>query len=256
MTPAMRGETVLEVRDLHTHFFLRRGVVKAVDGVSFSLRRGEALGLVGESGCGKSLTALSLMRLLPKGGACTIKGEALLDGEHILERTPPAMREIRGRRVSMVLQDPQTSVQPGFTISHEAGATELGGAAAPLHPRHDGLGAENDRPGRPAHHDRGAAAVADGPAGGLPLRLALLPCRAALPRRLSRHGPGRPRAYGGLLEGGTGMSGEPLLRVEGLRKHFALTKAILFPRTLGYIKAVDAASFKIRVGETLALVGG
>jgi len=64
----MSEPPVLEVRDLHTHFFLRRGVVKAVDGVSFTLRRGEVLGLVGESGCGKSVTALSLMRLLPKGG--------------------------------------------------------------------------------------------------------------------------------------------------------------------------------------------
>ena len=88
MSQGPTGETVLEVRDLHTHFFLRRGVVKAVDGVSFSLRRGEVLGLVGESGCGKSLTALSLMRLLPKGAARTIKGEVLLGGENILERTP------------------------------------------------------------------------------------------------------------------------------------------------------------------------
>ena len=119
MTPDTRGETVLEVRDLHTHFFLRRGVVKAVDGVSFSLRRGEVLGLVGESGCGKSLTALSLMRLLPKGGAQTIKGEVLLDGENILERTPAEMREIRGRRISMVLQDPQTSLNPVFTIGDQ-----------------------------------------------------------------------------------------------------------------------------------------
>ena len=115
----MIGEIVLEVRDLHTHFFLRRGVVKAVDGVSFSLRRGEVLGLVGESGCGKSLTALSLMRLLPKGGARTIKGEVLLDGENILERTPAEMREIRGRRISMVLQDPQTSLNPVFTIGNQ-----------------------------------------------------------------------------------------------------------------------------------------
>ena len=113
------GDTVLEVRDLHTHFFLRRGVVKAVDGVSFSLRRGEVLGLVGESGCGKSLTALSLMRLLPKGGARTIKGEVLLDGENILERTPAEMREIRGRRISMVLQDPQTSLNPVFSIGDQ-----------------------------------------------------------------------------------------------------------------------------------------
>ena len=117
--PAMSGETVLEVRDLHTHFFLRRGVVKAVDGVSFSLQRGEVLGLVGESGCGKSLTALSLMRLLPKGGARTIKGEVLLDGENILERTPAEMREIRGRRISMVLQDPQTSLNPVFSIGDQ-----------------------------------------------------------------------------------------------------------------------------------------
>ena len=115
----MIGETVLEVRDLHTHFFLRRGVVKAVDGVSFSLRRGEVLGLVGESGCGKSLTALSVMRLLPKGGARTVKGEVRLDGENILERSPAEMREIRGRKISMVLQDPQTSLNPVFSIGDQ-----------------------------------------------------------------------------------------------------------------------------------------
>jgi oligopeptide/dipeptide ABC transporter ATP-binding protein len=119
MSDTPPGDTVLEVRDLHTHFFLRRGVVKAVDGVSFSLKRGEVLGLVGESGCGKSLTALSLMRLLPKGGARTIKGEVLLGGENILERTPAEMREIRGRRISMVLQDPQTSLNPVFSIGDQ-----------------------------------------------------------------------------------------------------------------------------------------
>jgi oligopeptide/dipeptide ABC transporter ATP-binding protein len=87
--------------------------------VSFSLKRGEVLGLVGESGCGKSLTALSLMRLLPKGGARTIRGEVLLGGENILERTPSEMREIRGRRISMVLQDPQTSLNPVFSIGDQ-----------------------------------------------------------------------------------------------------------------------------------------
>jgi oligopeptide/dipeptide ABC transporter ATP-binding protein len=115
----MNGGTILEVRDLHTHFFLRRGVVKAVDGVSFSLKRGEVLGLVGESGCGKSLTALSLMRLLPKGGARIVQGEVLLDGENILERSPAEMREIRGRRISMVLQDPQTSLNPVFSVGDQ-----------------------------------------------------------------------------------------------------------------------------------------
>jgi oligopeptide/dipeptide ABC transporter ATP-binding protein len=113
------NDTVLEVRDLHTHFFLRRGVVKAVDGVSFSLKRGEVLGLVGESGCGKSLTALSVMRLLPKGGARTVKGEVLLGGENILKRSPAEMREIRGRRISMVLQDPQTSLNPVFSVGDQ-----------------------------------------------------------------------------------------------------------------------------------------
>jgi oligopeptide/dipeptide ABC transporter ATP-binding protein len=115
----MSAETVLEVRDLHTWFFLRRGVLKAVDGVSFFLRRGEVLGLVGESGCGKSLTALSVMRLLPKGGARTVKGQVMLGGENILERSPSEMREVRGRKISMVLQDPQTSLNPVFSIGDQ-----------------------------------------------------------------------------------------------------------------------------------------
>src|SRR5215475_3271552 len=116
---AMSHENVLEVRDLVTYFFLRRGVVKAVDGVSFDLRRGEVLGLVGESGCGKSLTALSIMRLLPKGSARTLRGEVRLGGENILTRSPGEMRKIRGRRMSMILQDPQTSLNPVFSIGEQ-----------------------------------------------------------------------------------------------------------------------------------------
>ncbi len=115
----MNQDTVLEVRDLATYFELRRGVVKAVDGVSFDLRRGEVLGLVGESGCGKSLTALSIMRLLPKGGARTVRGEVRLAGESILDLPAGRMREIRGRRISMILQDPQTSLNPVFTIGEQ-----------------------------------------------------------------------------------------------------------------------------------------
>jgi len=127
---ASSEEVVLEVRDLQTYFFLRRGVVKAVDGVSFALRRGEVLGLVGESGCGKSLTALSVMRLLPKGSARTIHGQVLLNGEDILHKTPSEMREIRGRKISMILQDPQTSLNPVFSIGEqlrEAIARRTGG---------------------------------------------------------------------------------------------------------------------------------
>ncbi len=113
------AEPILEVKDLRTWFFLRRGVVKAVDGVSFSLRKGEVLGLVGESGCGKSLTALSVMRLLPKGSARTVAGEIVLDGEDILAKSPAEMRSVRGGKISMVLQDPQTSLNPVFTIGNQ-----------------------------------------------------------------------------------------------------------------------------------------
>ena len=115
----MDSAPVLEVRNLHTHFFLRRGVVKAVDGVSFSLGRGEVLGLVGESGCGKSLTALSILRLLPKEAARTIEGSVLLDGEELLAKTPGEMREVRGQRIAMILQDPQTSLNPVFSIGNQ-----------------------------------------------------------------------------------------------------------------------------------------
>ena len=115
----MSGAPILEVRDLHTHFILNRGVVKAVDGVSFTLHRGEVLGLVGESGCGKSLTALSVLRLLPKGIARTVQGEILFDGQDLLTKTPREMREIRGRRISMILQDPQTSLNPVFSIGDQ-----------------------------------------------------------------------------------------------------------------------------------------
>jgi oligopeptide/dipeptide ABC transporter ATP-binding protein len=115
----MTGDVVLEVRDLHTQFFLRRGVLRAVDGVSFTLRRGEVLGLVGESGCGKSLTALSIMRLLPNGGARTVQGQVLLKGRDLLTVSQPQMRDIRGRVISMILQDPQTSLNPVFTIGDQ-----------------------------------------------------------------------------------------------------------------------------------------
>ncbi|MEE9148039.1 MAG: ATP-binding cassette domain-containing protein, partial [Candidatus Tectomicrobia bacterium] len=114
-----KAEVVLEVRDLQTYFFNRRGVLKAVDGVTFSLRRGETLGLVGESGCGKSMTALSLLRLVPQPAARIVGGEILLDGEDILGKNAQEMRQIRGRRIAMILQDPQTSLNPVFTIGNQ-----------------------------------------------------------------------------------------------------------------------------------------
>ena len=117
--PKRIGEVVLEVEDLHTYCFTRWGVVKAVDGVSFSLRQGETLGIVGESGCGKTMTALSLLRLVPRPAARIVKGVIRLEGENLLDKTERQMRSIRGRRISMILQDPQTSLNPVFTVGNQ-----------------------------------------------------------------------------------------------------------------------------------------
>ena len=350
----MSAETVLEVRDLHTHFFLRRGVVKAVDGVSFALRRGEVLGLVGESGCGKSLTALSLMRLLPKGGARTIKGEVLLDGEDILERTPA--RDARDPRPQDLdgPAGPADLAQPGV---HDRRPAARGDRAAPhAAPRAEimkeavaalrrvEIAAPEQRIGQYPHQMSGGmkqrvvgaiaisgepeVLIADEPTTALDVtiqlqylkllkrlqaetgmailfithdfgvvgrmcdRVAVMyagrivecgPVRqifeapahpytqaliASVPKmtgaigrlttiegqppslmdlpagcRFARAAPyveqrcldaypgsvrGRRRAHGRLLEGRARMSAEPLLRVEGLRKHFPFTKGILF----------------------------
>ena len=113
------GDVILEVEDLHTYCFTRFGTVKAVDGVSFSLRQGEVLGIVGESGCGKTMTALSLLRLLPRPVARIVKGAIRLEGEDLVTKSEQEMREIRGRRISMILQDPQTSLNPVFTIGNQ-----------------------------------------------------------------------------------------------------------------------------------------
>jgi oligopeptide/dipeptide ABC transporter ATP-binding protein len=117
--PRRIGDVILEVEDLHTYCFTRWGVVKAVDGVSFSLRQGEALGIVGESGCGKTMTALSLLRLVPRPAARIVKGAIRLQGENLLDKTEKEMRSIRGRRISMILQDPQTSLNPVFTVGNQ-----------------------------------------------------------------------------------------------------------------------------------------
>jgi len=112
-------DTVLEVNDLHTYFFNRRGITKAVDGVSFSLKEGETLGIVGESGCGKTMTALSLLGLIPKPAARIVSGEILLDGEDLVQKSAKEMQEIRGKKISMILQDPQTSLNPVFSIGNQ-----------------------------------------------------------------------------------------------------------------------------------------
>src|SRR2546422_7317919 len=111
MTPPL-----LVVEDLKTHFFTRRGITKAVDGVSFTLRAGETVALVGESGSGKSVTCLSLVRLVPEPAGRIIGGRVLLDGEDLLQKSHAAMRRVRGKQIAMVLQDPMTSLNPALTI--------------------------------------------------------------------------------------------------------------------------------------------
>ena len=109
-------EKILEVKNLQTHFFTRSGVVKAVDGVSFHVNKGETLGLVGESACGKTITCLSILRLVPQPAGKIVGGEVILDGVNILEMTNRQMQEVRGDQISMILQDPMTSLNPVFTV--------------------------------------------------------------------------------------------------------------------------------------------
>jgi oligopeptide/dipeptide ABC transporter ATP-binding protein len=104
------------VEDLKTHFFTRRGVTRAVDGVSFTLHAGETLALVGESGSGKSVTCLSLVRLVPEPAGRIVGGRILLDGDDLLQKSPAQMRRVRGKQIAMVLQDPLTSLNPALTI--------------------------------------------------------------------------------------------------------------------------------------------
>src|SRR5690606_28748690 len=108
---------LLEVSDLTTHFHTRDGVVRAVEGVSFSVDRGETLGIVGESGSGKSVTCYSLMRLIPEPPGRIERGTALFDGQDLLKMDKRALREVRGARISMIFQDAMTSLNPYLKIS-------------------------------------------------------------------------------------------------------------------------------------------
>ncbi len=107
---------ILEVRDLHTQFDTLDGVVRAVDGVSFDLERGETLGIVGESGCGKSVTALSILRLIPPETGRIASGSIRFEGEELTVLGEEAMKRLRGHRISMIFQEPRTSLNPVLTV--------------------------------------------------------------------------------------------------------------------------------------------
>jgi peptide/nickel transport system ATP-binding protein len=110
---------LLEVDGLRTHFFTRDGVVRAVDGVSFSIQPGETLALVGESGCGKSVTSLSIMRLIASPPGRVVGGTIRFDGRDLLGLTEPEMRRVRGNEISMIFQEPMTSLNPVLTIGRQ-----------------------------------------------------------------------------------------------------------------------------------------
>ena len=114
---------LLEVNNLQTYFFTRGGVVKAVDNVSFVMNAGETLGVVGESGCGKSVTALSVMRLIANPPGKIVGGEINFNGENILEKNQHELTEMRGSKISMIFQDPMTSLNPVFTVGYQIAET-------------------------------------------------------------------------------------------------------------------------------------
>jgi len=120
------AESLLEIRNLKTVFRTEDGLIIAVDGVSLNIKQGETLGIVGESGCGKSVTALSIMRLISKPSGKIIHGEILFEGANLIEKSEFAMRRIRGNAISMIFQEPMTSLNPVYTCGRQiAEAIEL-----------------------------------------------------------------------------------------------------------------------------------
>ncbi|MCU0575528.1 MAG: ABC transporter ATP-binding protein [Desulfobacterota bacterium] len=126
----MKGETLLEIHDLHTRFFTPEGVVNAVDGVELELKKGDTLGIVGESGCGKTVLALSILRLVPDPPGRIVRGRIVFQGIDLLGLGDEDMRSIRGNKISMIFQEPMTSLNPVFTIGSQIAEVIL------LHQRH------------------------------------------------------------------------------------------------------------------------
>lgn len=124
---------LLQVEDLHVHFSTDRGLIKAVNGVSFSLGRGRTLGLVGESGCGKTVTGLSVLRLIPQPPGRIVQGQIFFEGEDLLKLSEKDMRRIRGNQISMIFQEPMSALNPALTVGFQI---------AEVIRRHQGLSAK------------------------------------------------------------------------------------------------------------------
>jgi len=110
--------TLLKISDLKTYFYTYEGIVKAVNGVNLEIKKGKTLGLVGESGCGKSVTALSILRLIPDPPGKIVEGKILFEGIDLTKLSDKEMRKVRGKKISMIFQEPMTSLDPMFTIGH------------------------------------------------------------------------------------------------------------------------------------------
>jgi oligopeptide/dipeptide ABC transporter ATP-binding protein len=115
----MEENILLHVKNLKTYFFTDAGTVKSVDDVSFTVRKGKTLGIVGESGCGKSITSLSIMRLVETPPGKIVGGEVLFNGENLLDKTEDQMRQIRGKKIAMIFQEPMTSLNPVYTVGDQ-----------------------------------------------------------------------------------------------------------------------------------------
>lgn len=113
------GQSLLSVKDLKTYFYTDDGVIPAVDGVSFDLERGSTIGIVGESGCGKSVTSLSILGLIPQPPGKIVGGQILFEGQDLLKLSEPELRQIRGNEIAMIFQEPMTSLNPVFTVGFQ-----------------------------------------------------------------------------------------------------------------------------------------
>lgn len=115
----MKNNKLIQVKDLKTYFYTDAGIVKAVDGVSFDICKGETLGIVGESGCGKTVTALSIMRLVDEPVGKIVSGEIIFEDKDLLKLSSPGIRDVRGNEIGMIFQEPMTSLNPVYTIGNQ-----------------------------------------------------------------------------------------------------------------------------------------
>jgi peptide/nickel transport system ATP-binding protein len=115
----LKTDVLIEISDLRTYFYTNQGVVKAVDGVSLTIPRGESVGLVGESGCGKTVTAYSILQLVPNPPGKTVSGRVCFKGRDLLQLSEKEMRHVRGKAISMIFQEPSSSMNPSFTVGNQ-----------------------------------------------------------------------------------------------------------------------------------------